>query len=116
MNGKLTKLEPKAKSHTDDRILITDADAFIASLPYADYTLYDVENLRGIVPFYAGAGKLDLTVLQWEKTSYDAEWEDPIINATGDVMDTGIIFMITLLGAAFVTAGFFAKKKFAVEK
>ena len=116
MNGKYTTLAPKNNTSADDDVLITDAEEFIASLPYSDYTLYDAEDLRGIVPFYAGAGKLDLTVLQWEKTSYDAEWEDPIINATGDVMDTGIIFMITLLGAAFVTAGFFAKKKFAVEK
>jgi len=55
-------------------------------------------------------------VLQWEKTSYNAEWKAPIVNETGDLMDTGIIFMITLLGAAFVTAGFFAKKKFATEE
>ena len=116
MNGKLTKLEPKAKSHTDDRILITDAESFLASLPYSDYTLYDAKDLRGIIPFYAGAGKLELTSLQWEKTSYNAQWEDPIINKTGDLMDSTVVFMITLLGAAFVTAGFFAKKKFAIEE
>ena len=116
MNGKYVDLVVKNKTSADDDILITDADAFIASLPYADYVLYDAKEVTGIVPYYAGAGKLDLTVLQWEKTSYNAEWKAPIVNETGDVMDTGIIFMITLLGAAFVTAGFFAKKKFAVEE
>jgi hypothetical protein len=116
MNGKYVDLVVKNKTSADDDILITDADAFIASLPYADYVLYDAEEVTGIVPYYAGAGKLNLTVPQWEKTSYNAEWKAPIVNETGDLMDTGIIFMITLLGAAFVTAGFFAKKKFAVEE
>ena len=114
MNGKETELAPKCNTTGDTRTLITDADAFIASLPYSDYVLYDAEDLSGIVPFYAGAGKLDLTTLQWEKVSYNAEWSDPIIQMN-DLMDYTVIYTLVLLGAAFVAAGFFAKKKFTTE-
>ncbi len=79
MNGVATELAPKCNTSGDTRVLVTDADAFISQLPYADYVLYDAEDLNGIVKAYSGAGKLDLTVLQWEKTSYNAEWSDPVI-------------------------------------
>ena len=124
MNGVKTELVPKNNTSADDLVLLTDAEAFLESLPYSDYVLYDAAELYGIVPNYAGAGKLELTALQWEKTSYNAAWEDPEVDmpdslpgipTKGD-MNVTVIFVITLLGAAFVTAGFFAKKKFVTEK
>ena len=121
MHGVKTDLVVKNKTSADDDVLITDADAFIASLPYDDYVLYDAEELRGIVPYYAGAGKLNLTVLQWEKESYNTDWKDPVVNEIPELptkgdMDASVIYLITLLGAAFAAAGFFAKKKFATEE
>ena len=80
INGIKKTLAPQNNTSADDLVLITAADAFIASLPYEDYVLYDAEDLRGIIPYYAGAGKLELTALQWEKTSYNEEWKDPVIN------------------------------------
>ncbi len=77
MDGELTELEPKCNSTGDTRVLVTDADAFISALPYSDYVLYDAEQLSAVVMPYAGAGKLDLTVLQWEKASYNAVLEIP---------------------------------------
>lgn len=82
MNGVATKLEPKCNTTGDTRVLVTDATAFKEALPYSDYVLYDAEDLDGIVKYYAGAGKLELTTLQWEKTSYNAEWKDPVIMET----------------------------------
>ena len=117
MNGKKAELAPKCNTTGDTRVLVTDANEFIANLPYSDYNLYDAKDLKGIVPYYAGAGKLELTALQWEKTSYNAVYETPTVNPPmGDLFDAPVIFMITLLGAAFVAAGFFGKKKFAVEE
>ncbi len=77
MNGELTDLAPKANSSADDRVLVTDADAFVSGLPYSGYVLYDADELEGIVVPNAGAGKLNLTVLQWEKVSYNAELTVP---------------------------------------
>ena len=76
MNGELTKLVPKCNSTGDTRVLITDADAFVAALPYSTYELYDAGALKQIIVPSAGAGKLNLTVLQWEKTSYNAVKEE----------------------------------------
>ncbi len=71
MNGEKTLLEPKSNSTADDRVLVTDADAFVSGLPYSEYVLCDAEALEQYVIPYAGAGKLSLTVLQWEKASYN---------------------------------------------
>ncbi len=79
MNGVETELKPENNGTADDVVLITDADSFVNGLPYSGYVLYDAEDLDGIVKYYAGAGKLQLTNLQWEKTSYNAEWKDPVI-------------------------------------
>jgi len=79
MNGAVTELQPKCNTTGDTRVLVTDAEAFKAALPYSDYVLYNAEDLNGIVKCYAGAGKLELTVLQWEKASYNAAWKDPVI-------------------------------------
>ena len=71
LDGIETPLAPKSNSSTDDRILILDADTFKAGLPYTAYTLYQTEQLEDIVIPSSGAGVLDLSVLQWEKTSYN---------------------------------------------
>ncbi|MCD7835919.1 MAG: pectinesterase family protein [Lachnospiraceae bacterium] len=77
MYGVAMELEPKSNSTTDTQVLVTDADEFISELPYSDYILYDAEYLDQIVVPYAGAGKLELTVLQWEKTSYNTDYTEP---------------------------------------
>lgn len=77
MNGLATMLEPKANSSADDRVLVTDADEFIADLPYGDYYLYDADSLTQVVVPNAGAGKLALTVLQWEKAAYNDTYVEP---------------------------------------
>lgn len=91
MNGNLTKLEPKCNSTGDTRVLITDADAFIAALPYTNYELYDASSLKQIIIPSAGAGKLNLTVLQWEKTSYNAVKEKIVVSDTEYKMEIGEI-------------------------
>ena len=78
MGGVQTEFAPKCNTSGDTRVLITDADAFKSNLPYSGYVLYDADKLDGIVNAYAGAGKLELTALQWEKTSYNAEWQEPV--------------------------------------
>ena len=78
LDGVKTTLEPKCNSTGDTRVLITDADEFTAKLPYSDYSLYPADKLAVYVQPYAGAGKLDLTVLQWEKTSYNDSKKDDV--------------------------------------
>ncbi|MGN0161203.1 MAG: pectinesterase family protein [Lachnospiraceae bacterium] len=83
MNGKATKLEPKVNNTIPGTtVLVTDADQFKASLPYSEYTLYDAENLKNIIVPYVGAGKMNFTVLQWEKTSYNAQEAAPEVPGT----------------------------------
>lgn len=78
MYGAATALAPKNNTtNADQRVLVTDSDAFIGALPYSGYHLYDAEYLDQIVVPHAGAGKLNLTVLQWEKTSYNTAYSEP---------------------------------------
>ena len=51
--------------------LIQDKDEFKSALPYSGYTLYAASSLDKEVKPYTGAGKLTLTTLQWEKTTYN---------------------------------------------
>ncbi len=51
--------------------LVQDGEEFKESLPYSDYTLYPASSLATQVKPYTGAGKLTLTTLQWEKTTYN---------------------------------------------
>ena len=68
-----------------EQLKLTDADSFKGSLPYSDYTLFDAAKLDTIVKPYAGAGKLSLTTLQWEKASYnDANFQKPTDNKDYD--------------------------------
>lgn len=88
IEGEETALIPKSNSSTDDRVLILDAEAFKANLPYAEPVLYDAGQLDDTVIPNAGAGVLDLTVLQWEKTSYhDPEWNGNSENSGEDGED-----------------------------
>ncbi|MBQ2803634.1 MAG: hypothetical protein IJF07_07025, partial [Lachnospiraceae bacterium] len=79
MNGELTNLAPKCNSTGDTRVLVTDADAFVANLPYSGYHLYNADDLDEIILPRVGAGKINLTVLQWEKVSYNATYEEPTV-------------------------------------
>ncbi len=72
MNGKAAVLEPKNNSTNEDqRVLITDESVFKSNLPYSGYILYRAEKLGSLVQPYAGAGKLNLTAVQWEKNHYN---------------------------------------------
>lgn len=51
--------------------LIQDKDEFKSALPYSGYTLYAASSLDKEVKPHTGAGKLTLTTLQWEKTTYN---------------------------------------------
>ncbi len=81
MYGEKTKLEPKSNSTADSRVLVTDAESFVSGLPYSGYHLYAAATLDQILLPRAGAGKLNLTVLQWEKVSYNAEYAAPSVTA-----------------------------------
>ena len=51
----------------------TDAVRFKENLIYKDYTKYDASKLKELVLPYVGAGKLTMTTVQWERTSYNGE-------------------------------------------
>lgn len=77
---------PKVNTTKEGEALkLTDAAAFRDSLPYSDYTLYDAAKLDTLVKPYAGAAKLNLTTLQWEKgIYYDASFRKPTDNEDYD--------------------------------
>ncbi|MCM1100600.1 MAG: pectinesterase family protein [Clostridium sp.] len=79
VDGTRYQLVPKVNtSKAGEELKVLDAEAFKASLPYGDYVLYDAMQLQDIVKPNAGAGKLSLTTLQWEKTAYyDSTWVKP---------------------------------------
>ncbi len=54
---------------------LTDAAKFRENLPYKNYTTYDASELMTRVAPYAGAGKLDMTTVQWERTNYSSSSE-----------------------------------------
>ncbi len=70
LNGVKTNLQPKSNSTTDSSVLVLNAEEFKNSLPYNAPVLYPAEQLVDIVIPNSGAGVLDMTVLQWEKTMY----------------------------------------------
>jgi pectin methylesterase-like acyl-CoA thioesterase len=69
-------LEPHVNStlSTAQLKVLTDTGSFKSSLGYS-YILRDAGNLSSTVSPYAGAGKLTMTPLQWEKTTYNAEYQ-----------------------------------------
>lgn len=92
MDGKLTKLEPKVNTtKAGEPLLVLDAENFLASLPYSEYNLYDAEDLYSVVVPRSGAGKVQMSALQWLKTSYnveEAEAENP--GGTIDISKTKV--------------------------
>ncbi|MBQ9122024.1 MAG: hypothetical protein IJY10_00860 [Lachnospiraceae bacterium] len=86
MDGKLTKLEPKVNTTKEgEPLLVLDADSFLASLPYEDYNLYEAEDLYSIVVPRSGAGKVQMSTLQWLKAEYNVEKEEE--NNPGGTID-----------------------------
>ncbi len=79
IDGTRYALTPKVNTtKPGEQVKILDADAFTENLPYSGYALYDAAELHSLVVPYAGAGKLNLTILQWEKASYkDSTWVVP---------------------------------------
>ena len=71
MNGERQNLEIKAEG--TDGLKVTDEVRFRERLPYQNYTKYDASTLNSVVVPYAGAGKLTMTTVQWERTSYNGE-------------------------------------------
>lgn len=71
LNGALTKLEPKSNSTTDNSVLVTDTNSFKEALPYSGYILFNSARLNEYVAPLAGAGKLSMSVREWEKTTYN---------------------------------------------
>jgi hypothetical protein len=63
--------------------LVQNAAEFIEALPYSGYNLYSADSLYEVVQPYTGAGVLDLTTLQWEKTVYNDQhthtWDDGVV-------------------------------------
>ncbi|MCH5343954.1 MAG: hypothetical protein J1E64_07935, partial [Acetatifactor sp.] len=79
MDGTRYKLEPKVNTTLEgEKVLLQDPDEFTSALPYSNYALYDPMKLQTEVIPYVGAGKMNWTVLQWEKTAYyDPTWTEP---------------------------------------
>ena len=83
VNGTRYALTPKVNTtKPGETVLLLNADAFVQSLPYSDYVLYDAAQLKTLVVPFAGAGKLTLNTLQWEKGAYiDETWSKPEDNS-----------------------------------
>nr|WP_304218152.1 pectinesterase family protein [Fredinandcohnia onubensis] len=65
--------------------LTLNVSEFRNSLPYNDYQLYEVDSLYTLVYPYVGAGKIQMTPVQWEKVVYnDVSEETP-----GETPETG---------------------------
>ena len=84
MYGQRYALNPKVNTTKEGEALkVLDADAFTSELPYSNYTLYSASDLASIVKGNAGAGKVQWTPLQWEKTVYyDSTWTKPEASGT----------------------------------
>lgn len=77
LDGQQKETEVILNTSKDGEVaLIQDKDEFKKALPYSDYTLYAASGLDKEVKPYTGAGKLTLTTLQWEKTSYNDTKEE----------------------------------------
>ncbi len=91
INGTRYKLEPKVNNSLEasDRTLkITDASSFKSSLGYS-YVLRDAATLSSTVVPYTGAGNVNMSVLQWEKSSYiDAVEAGSDVTYTNDGLPT----------------------------
>lgn len=86
---KLTKLTITDGKNNKGDVLEIDANAFIASLPYSDYKLYDAEQLDSKVLPFTGAGTVTMNSTQWQKTSYNDTVIDPEVPENGNDGNAG---------------------------
>jgi pectate lyase len=81
--GTRYQLVPKVNTTKAGEVVkTTNADEFKSALGYT-YNLRDAEKLSTEVASFAGAGKLTMSVLQWEKTKYNAEYEQELAEGAG---------------------------------
>lgn len=79
MDGKLTQLGLTDNAGTG---MLLDVDQFKANLPYSNYNLYNATRLsQKVVPF-AGAGVVEMSSKQWQKTKYNEE----VVNTDKEVI------------------------------
>lgn len=73
INHQLTDLEVKCNTSKEgEEVLLLDTEKFLQNLPYGQNVVYyQPENLKTQVQPFVGAGVLDLTTTQWEKTWYE---------------------------------------------
>lgn len=81
MDGKLTELGLTDNAGAG---MILDANKFTSNLPYKGYNLYNANELDEKVLPYTGAQAVDMSEIQWQKTTYNA----PIINEDKEVTVT----------------------------
>lgn len=74
LNGVETELKPAQKG--SGALLITDVEKFRNAIPYKNYVVYDASTLESTVMPGAGAGKINMSTVQWEKVSYGARSTD----------------------------------------
>lgn len=74
LNGVETELKPAQKG--SGALLITDVEKFKNAIPYKNYVVYDASTLESTVMPGAGAGKINMSTVQWEKVSYGARSTD----------------------------------------
>lgn len=68
LNGELTDL---AVTDNAGAGMILNAEEFISKLPYKDHKLYDVNQLNAKVLPKVGAGVINMSSVQWQKTTYN---------------------------------------------
>jgi pectate lyase len=88
INGVRYALEPKVNTTKAGEVVKkTNASAFRTALGYS-YNLRDAATLSSTVLPYVGAGTLNLTVLQWEKNTYNDEYVSE--GSTGTYTNDGL--------------------------
>lgn len=88
INGIRYKLEPKVNTTLAGQVVKkTNVSDFKSSLGYS-YNLRDAASLGGTVAPYSGAGKMNFTALQWEKSTYNDKYVSE--GSTGSYDNTGL--------------------------
>jgi pectin methylesterase-like acyl-CoA thioesterase/pectate lyase len=94
-------------NNTSDKTLeplVQNAAEFIEALPYSGYNLYSADSLNTVVKPYTGAGVLNLTTLQWEKTVYNDQhthtWDEGAVKQEATCVSEGtFVYTCTSCGA-----------------
>lgn len=88
INGIRYKLEPKVNTTLAGQVVKkTNVSDFKSSLGYS-YNLRDAATLSSSVAPYSGAGKMNFTALQWEKSTYNDKYVSE--GSTGSYDNTGL--------------------------